>query len=98
MRQLFEHDRSAFGIVVGKRRCRLEHRHFGAEAPMRLRELKPDRTGPDDDEMFGTTLQLVDRLVGEIRRLGKTRYRRRCRGRGWRAHETPRLDLKSVAD
>jgi hypothetical protein len=46
-RQVFEHDRGKLRIVLGKRRCGLEHGHLRAEPPMRLRELEPDRTGAE---------------------------------------------------
>ena len=51
-RQLVEHDRGAFRIVLGERRRGLEHGHLRAEPPVRLRELEPDRPRADDDEML----------------------------------------------
>jgi hypothetical protein len=53
-----------------------QHRHLRAEPAMRLRKLEPDRPAADDDEMLGTVLEIEDRLVGEIRRLGQARDRR----------------------
>ena len=89
-----EHDRGAFRIVLGERRRGLQHRHPGAEPAVRLRELEPDRPRADDEEMLGAALELEDRLVGEIGRLGQSRDRRHRGGRAGRDHEAPRLDLE----
>src|SRR5215471_18196623 len=93
MREPCEQDGGAFRIVLGKRRERLEYGDLRAEAMECLRQLEPDRTGPDHNEMLRTFGEIKYGLIGEVRRLGEPRDRRhRWRGAA-RDHEAPRFDL-----
>ena len=50
--ECIEHDAGAFGVLVRERLRRFQHRHRAAEPAKRLRQLEPDRTRADDDEML----------------------------------------------
>ena len=96
--ELIEHDRGAFGIVLGERRCRFQHGHFAAEPAERLRHLQADRPGADNDETVRPLDKIENGFVGEIWTLIQARNRRQRRRRPGRDHETARADFVIVAD
>src|SRR5262249_47878166 len=76
---------------------RLEHGHLGAEPAERLRQLEPDRAGADHDQMPRTLGQIEHGFVGEMRRVGEARDRRRRRRRAGRNDQAPRPDRAALA-
>ncbi|MDP1910493.1 MAG: hypothetical protein Q8K85_19505, partial [Hyphomicrobium sp.] len=97
-RELVEHDRGAFGIVLGERRRRLTHGDRAAEAAKRLRHFQTDRSTADDQQMLRPLRQIENGLIGEIRPLVETIDRRRRRHRSGRDHEPPGADFNLVAN
>ena len=60
---------------------------------MRLRQLEPDRTAADHDQVCWRLLEIEDRLIGKKGHVSQAGDRRHERRRARRDHEAARLDL-----
>ena len=91
-RKRVAHDGDGLRVVLRHDLLGFEHGHARTEAAEGLRQLEPDRTAADDEQMLRQDRVVEDRFVREVGRVSETRNWRHQRRRAGGDDEALRLN------